>query len=67
MSEELLDVVVFFAAPFLVSAGFWLTPWLGWPTLFVLLPLWCGTVTGWGDEDRSRKAASGSSNNARSD
>ena len=67
VSEKHLDVLIFLAAPFLVSGGFWLTPWLGWPTLFVLIPLWCGTVAGWGDVGRSRKAASGSSNTARSD
>lgn len=30
--------------PFVVSLAFWVTPWLGWPSLFVGLLLWIGAV-----------------------
>lgn len=46
----------FFVIPFLVSAAWWVSPWLGVPSLVVGLVLWAGILLEFSDSAKKKAA-----------
>lgn len=49
-----LYVVMFLAIPFLVAGAFWLSPWIGIPTLLLGVVFWLGILLIFGEEAKKK-------------